>query len=268
MNFNFKLKIVILGLKKTKRILVSFYRIIFASFINSIDCNGVVKSDRAKVLYIPIAKNGCSSIKKLIYEYESRKSIGSDHELHKIVNSNESIFSESLTVEHQGYQKLFVCRNPFLRTISFYRNKFEEYNKPRGSGRPEFAYSEYLNGVFRSSMKFEEVVDVLSQIPDSLSERHFQSQSFGFDYYLKKNDNDITIIALEDRDKLNEFCRGYFGKLMYTTNSTSTDDGEIDLIKKYYTIETLNNIYERYKSDVNRFGYKSDYDRYKEVLVR
>lgn len=228
-----------------------------------VDENKIIVSDKNRIIYFPLAKCGCSSVKKAMFKSELNLEISYIKDIHVVDDKKSSMIRSSVTDDISEYRKVVVVRNPFSRFVSFYVDKFLEYNTGKYNGaRLEFGYHEYLNGVFRSNMSFGEVVDIACQIPDKLAERHFQSQLFGVNIYNVRHD-ECDVLKLEDTDVLNDYLLNNIDGFKILTRENRSS--EIDW-RTFYCEKTLQLIYERYKKDIVSLGYYESYLELKEFI--
>ena len=167
--------------------------------------------------YIPIAKNGCTTLKSWVYQVKYRKHLEKAH-FGKI---NEELFWLSTQKIASSPSRYFmVLRDPLERLFSCYANKilrgriakpgnaffvegvfrgFHEYNK---------MYGERL---FYPEMHFEKFAEVVAGLPDLLGDNHFNSQAtfapFDEEKFLEK----ARIVLLPD---LQEGMKIIFGEQM------------------------------------------------------
>lgn len=230
-----------------------------------VDQNGIIISKKNQLAYFPIAKCGCSSIKKIIFKSELGLSVNNVYDLHSKDDKKETLFVEKLP-DSIELTKLIVVRNPFARFVSFYKDKFLEFNSGKYNGlRLEFGYNDYLNGILRSNMSFSDVARVVSKIPDRLSERHFQSQVFGVNIY-EKDINSCVILRLEQQEELREFLSSKVEGFSVLSKENSTSSESSDSWENFYDEETLEIVYKRYKNDIETLGYMDEYIRLKEKI--
>ena len=152
-------------------------------------------------------------------------------------------------------------RNPFERIVSFYINKFIDCNKEILGGKPGFLYENYLCNCFNQNMSFIDVVEIISDIPDHVSEKHFRSQSYDV-ALLTRSVNTVFIGRLENLKNDLEIVYQTTGEFIVGHINKSSRYNYMD----YYDLKSLNVIYERYKSDVIDFGYEEEYVRIKRYI--
>lgn len=207
-----------------------------------------VLADR-KLVYLVNSKAACSSIKKSLLGAANNDFNDNNYgEIHKEskklgfvvnnINNNQKVF----------YGFTFV-RNPFERLVSLYINKFEDIEKIEKIG---FEYAKYLGGIFDENISFSTFIDVVSTIPDRLSERHFISQH----YLISNSALDMDFIGkMESINDDYQLVAQKYGlpSLPHKNKSASYE------YKSYYTKELLEKVYHRYEKDILNFGYKDLY---------
>lgn len=150
-----------------------------------------------------------------------------------------------------------VVRNPFDRLASCYRDKICHPDKI-GPGR--FLYERYrpfgrLRRPFRPRMPFDEFVQEVVRIPDSLADRHVRSQaSFVFDRGGRCCADKIGRFETLSRD-LAPMCERY-GLSELPRRNVGWSNEPYDLL---YTPELVELVASRYADDIERFGYEGAY---------
>ncbi|WP_102385322.1 sulfotransferase family 2 domain-containing protein [Vibrio cyclitrophicus] len=201
-------------------------------------------SSNKNLLYIAIPKCANSAVKRSILiadNVDVPENFHGWHEKAKKLNYNDqdAINSDCF--------KFAIVRNPFERIVSMYINKFSDF---RDIADGEFLYKKYLGAVLENDMSFPEVVRVISNIPDILSDGHFKSQSS-----MINESKNIKVIKLEDLAQEFKYIEDEFNLMpLGFTNKSSKYD-----YRDFYDIETLEAVKSRYKEDVSRFDYESEY---------
>jgi len=208
-----------------------------------------------KLIYFPIAKVACSSIKTTIAEILNLE-IPSNEEYPIQVHNVEfpTAKCDQLSTIYKDYLKFAFVRNPWDRLVSCYINKM---TKPINFENTYFKQGIYIDfiryGIFKAGMNFKEFVKEVCKIPDEISDEHFRSQ-----YTFITDENETLIVDFigkfenlqEDFNKIS----GKIGlknielpKLMSTKHKHYTE---------YYDEETKKLVAERYKKDIEMFGYE------------
>ncbi len=175
-----------------------------------------------------------------------RKHILSAEEINFLIDANLKHQPEAGEKENIF---LMIARNPFARIVSVYREFFE--------GRsPYFLYEDYLFGVLRKGMSFNEFVKMVGKIPDALKDQHLRPQHTLLRDYVS-GQVDVRILKLEDPDAIGNFLSRYKLSLEPINRSEGFD------YRLYYDPETLARVYELYLRDIIFFGYNDVYNELK-----
>ncbi|AET70502.1 Sulfotransferase family [Desulfosporosinus orientis DSM 765] len=203
-----------------------------------------------KLIYLVNSKVACSSIKKTFLKME----VEDNYNIHDFNWCKKNKLNE----EDKSYYKFTFVRNPFDRLASCYESK---YHKDKDIF-DILHFDTYLMGILKNVKSFDEFVRKVIKIPDAFADRHFQSQynlifdrkgNCLVDYIGKYESISEEYKKIQQKYELEELP--YFNK-----------SNKKDWIN-YYTIETANLVYNRYKKDIEEFGYASDYNRLLEQLT-
>ena len=222
-----------------------------AKYLPGFPVPGPIVCERSRLVYYFIPKTGCTTIKSLILEAEARPVPDVTEEIH--VQADKLIIPKStLNLQlsrYNGYLKFAFVRNPWARLVSCYLNKVVAL---RPGTFKEFSYR-YPHVRF-DRVSFTGFVRFVCRVPDDLCEPHFKPQSAFFD------DKDVDFIGRFERfpDELAQvieraeldqrflkYCR--MRKMKSATGKPYTD---------HYTAETRRLVAEKYKDDIQRFGYR------------
>ncbi len=213
--------------------------------------------DEKKFIYIPVPKVACTSIKVSLFGGQIHASNGNNsmdihHETAKLVKYSLDPFQKK-------YYKVAFVRNPFKRIVSCYEDKVK--TKIQHNGRYHFS-SKYNNVLikkifgnhFNHKMSFMQFVQLVSKIPDWLSDAHFKSQHSIL--FAKKNCDPDFIGKIENltRDWPVIANKYNFAKLPHS-NKTSTNNW----IHYYSNKKAIELVAKRYQKDIVKFGYNADY---------
>jgi hypothetical protein len=197
-----------------------------------------------KVVYLTTPKNAGSSIKKsLLAKVANQGAINNvidDNTIHRNVP-----WTVNLTKEEMNYFKFTFVRNPFERLVSLYVDKFSK-------GKSIFIYN-YLNGIFKPSMTFSEVIKIIAKIPDRLANRHFKSQ---YSIIYEKDQCLVDFTGrFENLEADFEPIRKKYqlDPLPYFNRSPKYD------YREFYTTELVELVAARYQRDIEVFGYEEEY---------
>ncbi|MCB0165881.1 MAG: sulfotransferase family 2 domain-containing protein [Anaerolineae bacterium] len=192
--------------------------------------------------YISTAKAACTSIKTVMMQ---------PYGIHKNVhNAWPHIYLGHLEAEHQDFFKFSFVRNPFARLVSGYRNKI--INKP-WQQREHF-------GTIPTDISFSEFVAEVVKCPDCLINGHFQSQ---FAKLYHQGELQVDFLGRFENlaeDWLPIAKRFEFDPQLPHKMKSSTKRGVYKDYRTYYTEELVHLVYNRFRADVDAFGYQQAYE--------
>ena len=166
------------------------------------------------------------------------------------------IGSEVVTVPQiNSYFVFTFVRNPFIRIISCYRDKYNV--SPDNDDRLTFSYKifPYINSV----KSFSDFVARVCKTPYIYLDRHFTPQ-FLFLEDFKKEGGEVDFIGkLEDIQRDFEPIRKKYNLLPLEHMNTSKSNLRNKSWRDYYTPKTATLIYEKYRRDFEDFGYEEEY---------
>lgn len=152
-----------------------------------------------------------------------------------------------LSAKEIGEESFFtVVRNPFARLVSVYRDFFE-------TNHAEFIYADYLFGILPQTISFAEFVSRISKIPDHLKDQHIKPQHLFFKPY-ENNGIAVKFFQLETPSGLESFMKENGMELTHRNKSRDAYD-----YTQYYNPHLLQQVYEIYKTDIEKFGYQQAY---------
>ncbi|PLX36872.1 MAG: hypothetical protein C0606_13815 [Hyphomicrobiales bacterium] len=223
-------------------------------------------SKEEKYAYFPIGKAANTNIKRWLWEVECARGyetpvpqtyfdvhnygwINADRETPWIAFSRKSgaDFATALASKF----KFTVVRNPFLRTLSGYRDKIESAKHPGPATAAKFKLPSYPES-------FEEFVAMVCDQDDSQSDIHFRSQTYSCLYNFVKFDKIVHIENLSD--ELGEVSQSCFGSNHAEANSSEAKHatGSSSVFEKYFTPDLIDALKKRFKSDFELLGYSDD----------
>lgn len=206
--------------------------------------NFVVLRDK-KLVYLSNPKVACSSILQTLTK--------------DIMNDNSSIHQYPFEKVHKvpkdmkDYHSFTFVRNPFERLVSCYKNK---YQGDLEAGKEQMSFDYYLLGIFRNDQGFERFARIVVRMPDCLSNRHFRSQyRLTHDYRGRKLVKEIG--HMESMEEEFSAIRDRFdlGSLPHYNRTREYS------WRDYYTLETAQLVYKRYRQDIKTFGYQDEYQQ-------
>ena len=197
-----------------------------------------------KLCYVSIPKSANTSIKfelaksAELLDAEDYETLNNDPQLiHKILRTKKELNYENYTFDDFLY--VTVIRNPIERLISFYKDKII------GNGwNMRARYNHFQTYSFNSKMSFEDIVYVIKDIPDDLSEIHFRSQTT---IIKQSNHNDnLKIFNIDSMDSFSEEIQRHTNlkKINFETVNKSAENGKI-----YLNSKIRETIIDRYHND-------------------
>lgn len=243
--------------KDNRRILWNAYKGVFSALNgNVLDPIEYFISDEHKLVYVVNSKAGCSAIKQSILSSNGLNVNGNDYWNVHQTGVDRGYERRGITEGEREYFFFTFVRSPFSRLASLYQNKFCDQKSISQKG---FEFKDYLGGILDRNDSFERFVTKVAGIPDILCDRHFKPQA----YLINKESPKIDFIGkFENLNKDYERLRGNFNlkKLNVVNKSNDYSLGDI------YTQATLDLVAKRYEEDIEKFGYKNEYDKLK-VLI-
>ena len=155
----------------------------------------------SQVLYRWIPKNACTSVKKLFIqgEPESIDLKVREHRFHETVQERFGV-EQSIIIQNSGFTTVAIIRDPILRIISCYLDKFAlpvVDNRPfEGFIKDHIKRYIQLNRIDRSedeSISFAEFLDYIESTPLYLHNIHWMPQSS----FLPKDFSDVILIPID-----------------------------------------------------------------------
>lgn len=207
--------------------------------------------EKEKIAYINNAKVACSSIKcSLCIKQGIFETIPEGYLAYKPYFAQ---LKQTKKINNDYFVFTFV-RNPFARFVSCYNNKIVN---PKKVGR-NFPYRHYFFfikpfHILSYEMPFEKFVSRIASIPDCLSDRHFKSQ---YDT-IKPDKSKVDFVGkLESySDDFSVLAKNFNLEPQIANKQKSKKED----FRDFYTIETAEIIYQRYKKDFDLW-YPKAYD--------
>ncbi len=213
--------------------------------------------DALRLVYLPVPKSACSSIKIAL-----AKPAGFDYDLSR---GTEGIHGHGrwhierirLKQAQHGYYRFSFVRNPFDRLVSCYRQKILFTPTP---AMPRPFYDPYFFDL-PANTSFADFAERVCRIPDALSENHFKSQ-----YALLYDAGKLLVdyvgkLEQVERDWSPLAERFQLEPLLVETNVSRNKPGTHSDYRRYYTAPLARLVYERYRHDVEAFGYQAEYEQ-------
>ena len=157
------------------------------------------------------------------------------------------------TPEEESYYKFTFVRNPFDRIVSCYESKYHTdktiYNKEK------MDFDDYLFGYISENKGFDDFVYKITRIPDYLCDRHFLPQYCS----IYRNDGSSRVDFVGKMENIAEEFKPIQEKYDLKELKVYNSSGERDY-RDWYTLETAELIYKKYKKDFELFGYEDSYN--------
>lgn len=214
-------------------------------------------NEQKKLMYLNNAKVACTSLKACLLN-------ASQMENYLLVN--QTLAAQAIRGKvpsgMQEYYKYTYVRNPFSRLVSCYMNKYHSDKSLLGGKSSELLYGKtrYLLGWLKDVADFKEFVDKVVMIPEQWQERHFALQ------YNLIYDNGMPVVdyvgKFEELPVSYEHIQEKFNTPQLPVyNKTSSGDW-----KQYYDLDIAEKVYEKYKKDIETFGYEKECQSFLEEL--
>ena len=216
--------------------------------------HGNILLEDYKIIYFPVAKVACSSMKKIFADlldlkYDLDDIDDSVHELNFPFVKKKDISRE----RYDGYLKFAFVRNPWDRLFSCYKSKILQ--------DPDFYIRGFTQGVFDgflkygdkfyAGMSFREFVFSIREIPDNDADEHFRSQ-----YVTLYDRNGIRLTNYIGRfENIDKDFSHIANWLHQEVNLPRLMQSDNRLYTEAYTHKLMKIVAERYKEDIELFNY-------------
>jgi hypothetical protein len=214
--------------------------------------NGIILHDR-KVIYFPIPKVACSSLKYVCAELLNIDTSLTPNRIHDI--EFPTVTSSEL-LKFDDYWKFCFVRNPWDRVVSCFKEKIKEDENFTGNT------NSFVNGVhkglleygiFKAKMTFEEFAIAVASIPDSKSDPHFRSQHT----FITNNKGKLLVDFIGKFERLSEDWPDLCDRLGVTNISLPhSNKTKHDSYRKYYTDNLSKIVAKRFSKDIAMFEYE------------
>jgi hypothetical protein len=194
-----------------------------------------------KLFYIRIPKAGSTSVASVMLNLiipEIKETTLNSTQINFLTDGWLQTSTEGLS----GYAGFSLVRHPLIRLASVYHDIFERDDVP-------FIYQNYLGGILRRDLSFDEFVLRISRIPDRFKDQHFKPQHHFIQPYQKKN-LPVTVLRLEDKETIDGFLKTYHLQLPHLNKAIEYD------YRKYYQQNSLQTVLKMYVHDFKLFGYE------------
>lgn len=187
-----------------------------------------------KAVYIPIPKAANTSIRNLI------ENMGKLVQTKKYQKDKNFIFT-------------FV-RNPYDRIVSCYEDKRRKKDLLKGTNKFNNFFDKY-DKIIEKEMTFKQFVKIVLKIPEHLSDHHIRSQHL---FITDKKGNAIPdfIGNIESLEKDFKKACNYIGAKNTPEIKQKNKSKRKKDYREYYDEETRKLVEQRYKIDIEMFGYE------------
>ncbi len=140
-------------------------------------------------------------------------------------------------------------RNPYSRILSAYTDKI----KRQASAKYVYKFNGVLVGISGKNLSFEDFIKIIVKIPDRLLDLHLKSYC-GF---IRENNLNMDFVGkLENFQEDWTFISTLFNLKDSDNLKVKNKTTKNIKLADYYTPELKEMVYEKYKEDFERFGYK------------
>ena len=241
-------------------------------------------------LYIPIAKNACTSFKNIFFQlnkdilHEDYKNLhfakGEIHRLTDIYRTNNLLGDyspkENLEIQRKQPTHLIIVRHPAERIISSFWDKFCksydcEYTKRHITNDTISQISKKGFYIDENGITFKQFIEFLYITKDKINDAHFKQQTLYFDNGIKKK-----LFKFEESNNLTTFLNDKLSLKSPNVRLNSYSDDKEVVYEKIYNVPCgkLKNLktrpsYASFIDDKIRFWindiYKNDLALYKSI---
>lgn len=221
--------------------------------------------DPLKLAYLETPKVACTAIRMALAQASGISFDRSEgFEYHLYIDPQWHRVAGKLDRAQCGYDRFSFVRNPFDRLVSCYRSKVIYRPSPKQVS-PHFQNYFFTIPV---NISFADFVERVSQIPDALADAHFKSQ-----YAMLSCDGELQVDYLGRFEWLADDWRPIAERyqlepLLEAANVSKNKPGTHSDYRLYYTEPLVHWVYERYRKDVEAFGYQEEYEQLLEFVRR
>ncbi len=216
-----------------------------------------------KIIFGWSAKCGCSHLKTIFYYLRDNK---------KLVNVHtEEAFLTPIPTDIENYITIIVCRNPFTRLISGFRDKYNINGDCRKYqwNEEELTFEEFVNEMLNNSWKKVDLHHFTPQTSERFDEEKLQKSknlivydinNIDYDFLENLYEKEIPMSLLEKQNCYNINEQEIIEKKIFDKNVDSYSNCKISP-KYFYNNELKDRVYNFFKNDFDffkKFGF--DYD--------
>lgn len=212
--------------------------------------------DQQQAAYLEIPKVACTSVRFFLAELLGiANEIGHLHKNRHLFPHAQNL-EELFLTKYKDYLKFAFIRNPWDRLVSCYLNKIRSDGRNTNLYKDGVASGLVHYGVFNSKMSFEEFAEVVSKIKDEESNQHFLSQH----HFLLDPNGNIAVDFLGRFETLqksfDELCDLLKIKRATLPHKNFSKTLKEKHYSEFYTPHLKELVNERYKKDIELFGYE------------
>lgn len=201
-------------------------------------------SHRYRFVYFEVPKTGTRSLLNLLTE-------------HVAITQMEKRLG---FLEYPDYRRFAFVRNPWDRILSCYLDKIKKDEKFEDKHFKDGVMRKFHKfNVFYAGMPFDEFVHAVGKIPDEIADGHFASQ-----YRRLVLDGEIVIDRLAKFENFWEETSNFLKTVGLDVSLQVPHLNKSERSKpytEYYNDETIRVVEERFKEDIQLFGYQFDQAR-------
>lgn len=216
--------------------------------------------DEWAICYIDVPKVASTSVKKLMLDVTNRwdnsvenNSLAIRKATHLL--TNQYFKTEQFDIEENDYFVFSFVRNPFARLVSVHKNLYLATNKDADQIYDIYAFG-LLSRHKGLDKDFKKFAIWVCRIPDAFAERHFISQHAIL--HTKEGKSKANFVGkMEEMDKAWPQVQQRTGlpALPHHNRTKKYVEEWMD----YYDSDLAKRVYERYKEDIEVYGYQKEY---------
>lgn len=224
-------------------------------------------NDDKKFVVFWNAKAGCSAVKR--WYLNSMGIDTKDVNVHKFLNTpqfamNKNNYLVEYKIKKENYYTFIVCRNPWKRIVSYYKNK----KVMMGHKNKTWPIDTRIRDFNSENLSFRELVYHVYKTPDHFLEEHLQSQMYGlgdvkFDKVvrLENFNKDMTevcdFLKIENRDfrNTNKSPITEFDKLVCDLKPNEFKNN-LPPYQMFYDDKLKKIVEKKFKRDIEFFNYR------------
>lgn len=214
--------------------------------------------DALRLVYLSIPKAACTAIKlafakALGFDFAPGENIEMAVHHHPQWRWAQSKLPEA----QRSYDRFTFVRNPFDRLVSCYRQKI--IAAPTSTGQAPLFRNYFF--AMPANISFADFAQRVSKIPDAVADSHFKSQ-----YALLHRKGELQVDYVGKFERFDQDWQPLAEKyqldpLLAQANVSKNKPGCHSDYRLYYTEDLVQLVYERYRKDVETFGYQAEVEQ-------